>query len=111
AQAGTLQRFAARRLAPQGLLGLVKRDWHCGATDGGRFDALCKPLGAGLEAWLTISPGVDLARPASSGAQKILDFSLLRRGASAPPPWTALEPLTLSELLRDVERLPAAKKT
>jgi hypothetical protein len=102
-----LSRFDGRTAPSVKLTGLERRGWRRVASDGGTADRLERDLPDGGTAIVALSPGIFLGAPAQSPDQQLVDIWL------CPPdgdPWArdhtvpfgALDPVSASELLRDL---------
>ena len=112
AAAGDLPQYAHRRVGTGSLLGLENRGWKRHAGDGGMIDQFQKKLPDGLNATLAVEDGWFIAgAPPSDQSHTVTSVSISRSDsrdavASADKPqWSALHPVTLSELLRDIEKM------
>jgi Domain of unknown function (DUF4132) len=89
------------------VLGLERRGWRRGTADG----VLCwfaKPLPGGGEAILAFDPGIMLGEMAEEPVQTLEPLTLSRRAGSGQEGdllFGALDPVTFSELVRDLESL------
>lgn len=109
----TLRRVQGQDVATGAVLGLLDRGWLRGPTeDGGTVCSICRPVGsAGLRASLGLYPGMPVMQLSAHPRQQLRDVQLLDADARALP-FTALDPVTCSELLRDLARLaPSATPT
>lgn len=105
--AGTrLLRVQGQDVATGALIGLIDRAWQRGPTgDGGGIDTLVRPFGTtGLQAALFMDPGMHVTQLSFSPRQ-ILGQVQLRDAESREQPFSVLDAVAVSELLRDLYRL------
>ncbi len=103
-------RFATRPVATDNLMGLLGRGWeHGAAEETGWIGWFIKPLPAGLEAVLEIDPGTYIEDPAAEPIQVVTNITVQHRradrGQRNPPDLGLLDPVVISELLRDAALL------
>lgn len=103
-----LPRCAGRTLPTLAVFALQGRGWqHEGDTDGGNISSLRCALGDHA-AELDFSPGYIVGNPRSEPKQTLHGLRLSRAGGWATPAgarWRDVDPLRLSEMLRDVEKM------
>jgi predicted DNA-binding WGR domain protein len=108
-QAGRIERFQGRRVTSGSVLGLVNRDWQRGeAVKADLVDSFRKRLPAGLEAVLWLDPGVHLSDPSAEPEQTLPALVFRRQGArhdGDPVELAGLDPILVSEIIRDVDAL------
>jgi hypothetical protein len=113
-QATEIQRFAGRQVAAGSVLGLMSRGWQRGPqVEGAWVGGICRRLPDGLEAQLPVSPGFDLGSPALQEGQRLQGLLLCQAGAQTgrgTVPFSCLDPISASELLRDVALLAPFKE-
>ncbi|MDO9436655.1 DUF4132 domain-containing protein [Hydrogenophaga sp.] len=110
-QGRNITRFGNRTVEIGSLMGLVNRGWTRGeAEDGGWFSTFTKTVEDGLEVQIEIDPGAVLGDLNEEPEQRITGIVLRRVGdwdLQHPAHYGQLHPITVSELLRDVEWLPS----
>lgn len=101
-----LGRVAGRDVATGAVIGLLDQGWLRGpAEDGGMINRIERPIGdQGVSASLFLSPGMFVGRLSSEPRQELGEV-ILTDAANARLPFGSLDPLTCSELLRDLLRL------
>lgn len=107
-EARELRRCAGRKVPTGKVLGLEQRGWRRGQVmDGGDIAWMAKPLPGRLhEAQLWLDPGIPAGRIAEAPEQALREVVLDRpRGREDRLPFGNLDPVTFSELVRDVEGL------
>ncbi|MET7771008.1 DUF4132 domain-containing protein [Nocardia sp. NPDC005366] len=110
--ATSLARFADRMVATSALLRLEDSGWRRSApADGGLQDYLFRPVGADLQVLIVLDDGIDARDPLLVPEQVLASVEL---AAGPPRHWwqrcgdtkfAALDPITASEVLRDLEIL------
>ena len=113
AQSSELKRYADRTVATGSVMGLVNRGWERGqAQDGGWIGCFSKPLGDEMEAELQLEPGVVVGLLSEEPKQTFPALTLRQRGswgAEGQRAFATLNPVALSELLRDLELMAPLK--
>lgn len=114
AERGTdkLARFAGRSVAAVALLALNHRGWVRQSDDGSDFTFCTRELPGGVQAAIFFTPGMPIGDATSVPAQALGEFVLSTRdaqGRTTAVPWGELEPLSASELLRDIHLLAAPR--
>ena len=106
AEASSLARVEGRDVATGAVIGLLDQGWLRGpAEDGGIIGRIERPIGdQGLSASLFMSPGMFVGRLSGEPRQELGEV-ILTDAANARLPFGSLDPLTCSELLRDLHRL------
>jgi hypothetical protein len=107
---GVIERFKGKKVATGSMLGLIGQGWEKGEEDGGYVWSLVKGLPDGWEAELSVDPGFHLGAPAEQPAQTVTRIAVRRQGfrRSGPPASLAeLDPVLVSELIRDADLLAA----
>lgn len=107
ADGASLTRFARKQVATGSALGLTQRDWRANVGDNAHVDSLSKPLAPDLWVELQLEPGWSSFAPLDEPTQRLPELRLC--ASDAHPAWTQLPPIVLSELLREIELLPAVK--
>ncbi|MGN2637564.1 DUF4132 domain-containing protein [Nocardia takedensis] len=112
AAATRLARFADRMVSTRALLRMEDAGWRRSApADGGIQDYLFRPVGADLQVLLALDDGIDAADPMLIPEQVVASVELT---AGPPRHWmhrcgdtrfATLDPITASEILRDLEIL------
>jgi hypothetical protein len=105
-----LSRFRGRKVDTSRVLGLLSRGWRKGAAeDGGLVNGIYKPITPDLAAFLDLS-GIDASSLADS--DPVQELGLVTFGAGdpswgiqSPAPLGSVDPIVVSEVLRDLESL------
>ncbi len=109
AEGTALHRLDGVTIAATKLLALAQRSWRRGsAQDGGTTAWLEKPLAGGRIAILHINPGFIFGAPNASPEQHVERLNVYNRAswwASDELPLSELDPVEISELVRDLEGL------
>ncbi len=112
--ATSLTRFASKSVATGSVMGLMSKGWERdGAEDGGWVSEFSKVLPSGLTARLRIDPGTIIGDPTHEPFQKLAELELGKIGTwddKGKVPFSTLSRVLLSEIIRDLELLPAASK-
>ncbi|NUP51210.1 MAG: DUF4132 domain-containing protein [Catenulispora sp.] len=115
--ATNLQRFKDRLDIPVGrLVGLTRRGWRRGeAWDNGVEVFLLRPLPGDRALIVNMEPGIGVGMVATSGPQTLTDVWIARDGVAdwspregACDPFGTLDPVTASEILRDLTEVTEA---
>jgi hypothetical protein len=97
---GRLGRFAGATVPVGALLGLTRRGWERGpAGDGGVQGQLIRPVRKDLDLVIDLDPGI------AAGAVDLFLEQRLREVRFTRPPGDAVDPITASELLSDLDGL------
>ncbi len=111
----TLTRFAARKVASTALMGLIQHGWErCAPQDAGIVRGFTKPLGPRLHLHLALDPGLSIGAPDIHPVQTLPRLTLGTRrddyGGKAELPFSTLNAIQASEMLRDVGNLPETEE-
>lgn len=102
---------AGRKVATVGVFALESRGWERDGDDsGGMVGGLRRELGSDLVVELSFEPGYVVGSPRSEPEQTLHALQLHRSnrwGAEPGVRWSDVNPVLVSEVLRDVERLAA----
>lgn len=106
-----LTRFEGKRVATGSVFGLLERGWQRSNEDddGGWLGVLSRPLSHGMRALFVLEPGAALGDVKSNPVQTLGALELAGRGDQARLPWQRVQPILVSEVLRDVARMAAVK--
>lgn len=106
-----LTRFEGKRVATGSVFGLLERGWQRNSDDddGGWLGVLSRPLGEGMRALFVLEPGAAIGDVKSNPVQTLGALELAGRGEQARLPWQRVQPILVSEVLRDVARMAAVK--
>jgi hypothetical protein len=105
-QNGKITRFEGKQVSSGGIMGLIGRGWEWGSRESYPYvDSLYKRLADGLGAELWISPGIDPSDPRSEPVQEIRGLAVLLGYQRVDI--ASLDPILVSELIRDVDLLAA----
>uniref|UniRef100_UPI0033424662 DUF4132 domain-containing protein n=1 Tax=Castellaniella defragrans TaxID=75697 RepID=UPI0033424662 len=110
-----ITRYAQKTVTSGSIMGLINRGWERGqAQDAGWVGDFIKPLGAGLCAVASLDPGMVVGDLSFAPLQRVTEITV--HGASEnrwrwadPLPLSSLDPITASELLRDIDLLPPSQ--
>ncbi|MBH0779867.1 DUF4132 domain-containing protein [Nocardia bovistercoris] len=112
AESTALARFADRMVATAALLRLEDSGWRRSApADGGMHDYLFRPVGADLQVLIVLDDGIDATDPLLIPEQVLAAVELTARPARSwmhrcgDTRFAVLDPITASEILRDLETL------
>jgi hypothetical protein len=109
----TLTRFMDKTVATGSVMGLVNRGWQRGqAQDAGWVGEFTKVMDNDLEVDLALDPGTVVGDMSYEPKQKLPTVTLRRRGSydkDGLKPFSVLDPILISEVLRDIEMLAPAK--
>ena len=91
------------------VMGLTSRGWQRGAAqDGGWVGTMARALPGGLWAELSLDPGMSVSDISWEPVQTLGEVKLRRLGNwNVIVPWSQLDELAASELLRDMAQLTA----
>jgi hypothetical protein len=109
---GRIERFKDRKVATGAVRGLMNRGWEKGEEDGGYVWSLFKRLPGGLNAVMSLEPGLHLGDATGQPVQTIPEIGVHRqgfRGEGDPANLAGLPPVVASELIRDADSLALAK--
>lgn len=113
-EASVLTRFKDKAVSVGSLMGLAARGWKRGeAEDGGWIGSYSKRLGADLDAVLALDPGVHVSDMRSMPRQLLPSIMLHKRGTwgnGIRMPFSSLDRIAASEILRDIELLAPFKE-
>lgn len=106
AQGMRIGRVDGREVATGAAIGMLERGWSRGPTgDGGMISTLVKPIGAtGLQAVLCLDPGMPVMQ-LSAMPHQTLGPVLLQDAEARGVAFGRIDPVSRSELLRDLHRL------
>ncbi len=105
--AGEVLRFNGKTVATGSLIGLTRRGWEWGKAQ--KVGSLTRPLSTLQEIELKLLPGIDMIDVSLEPVQRIGAVVLRTRnswGDEGRGDIGALEPITLSEIMRDIDLLP-----
>ncbi|MDO9436654.1 DUF4132 domain-containing protein [Hydrogenophaga sp.] len=108
-QAQVITRFAHKTVSIGSIMGLLNRGWQKGeAQNAGWIGWFVKGVGDGLEIHLELDPGTVVGDISMEPKQCVPSIVLLQTdqwGKQSPVGFERLDPITLSEVLRDVDVL------
>jgi hypothetical protein len=108
-QQSTVKRFENRDVATGAVIGLDPKGWERGgAEDGGMVREYARDAPGGLRITLRFSPGIFVAGGMMEPRQSLEWLTLARRsaeGAVEAVSFDALDPVSASEMLRDIDLL------
>ncbi len=106
-----LRRFEKRKVETKRVMGLLTRGWRKGAPmDGGFIQCVYKPIGKDLNAALEVS-GLDVTMEYTEPTQELgaVDFGPPDAECGVAPqlalPLASIDPIVMSEIVRDLESL------
>ncbi|NUP51208.1 MAG: DUF4132 domain-containing protein, partial [Catenulispora sp.] len=119
AAAAELRRFDGAKTNGGRVLGMERRGWHRGEPgDGGWQGHLLRALPGGRTLFVDLDPGfsVGWVNPAEDqrfgtawiGTDRDVYYGYRRRGEPSGPPFSVLDPVTASEVLRDLTEVTAS---
>jgi len=104
-------RFRGRSIASGSLHGLQRFGWRSPAhKESGYFDWFEKPLSGGVVGQIRFDPGISVVNSHTHQVHILDVLSLHCAGTDVPRTFAQLDPISRSELLRDLDRLPLVKR-
>jgi predicted DNA-binding WGR domain protein len=113
-KASEIKRFADKQVASGSVMGLVNRGWERGqAQDAGWVGWFTRRLAGGMEVQLELDPGLSIGDPSYEPKQRVQAIVLRKSGTwdqDGHVNFEKLDPITASEVLRDVALLAPLKE-